>query len=457
MSDKAKEDPTEGDDSTDWATREQIQDSIPHAANDGVPVGIHIGEGFHWYDKGHMLTVGSFRQGKDVALILPALLSDGLAAGGISVVCLDQDGEYAAIAAPHLIQIGYNVHVLNPLNIPKVANLGNSCFNPLDCIEPISHNARELYDVLAMALYTRQKPDEDTFFDHRCRQYISLYLSFSNYLKEGSFHSVYIWLTYSDEKRRNLLEFMLSCKEFDGSDTALAIMTRLNSAEAEFEEHIYKAIEEAITVLKDKQIRASLATSDFTILDIVQRPTAVFICVPFDDLPHYAPWIRMILSFLLRMSTKRHDQRRKVVVVLDEVSQLDYMAEIFYSWTVLTYRNVTLWLIVQHCGQLKMIYGELYETFTTGATIKHWFSTGEDTITADYIASRMPQALTIIGPDCDDSPKGTDIEALGFNHFVGFTRMVCEIADLELPVKFDKVPYWELPFSRKNAPPNPYY
>lgn len=441
----------------DWATREQVQQALPHAGNEGVPVGIHIGEGVHWYDKGHMLTVGGTGQGKGVNLILPALLSNGLVAGGISVVCLDPKGENAAVAAPHLIAAGYDVHVLNPLGIPEIADLGNSRFNPFDQIDPASNDASKLYDVLAMALHNRKGTGGDSFFDNRCRQYLSLYMAYAHHTGQGNFETVYKWATWSGDKRKELLANMATDETFEEANTAEAISDRLTGEAAKMEESIYATIEDAINILKNKSLRASLAASDFDMRTVAKKPTAIFICVPFEDLPAYAPWVRMVFSFLLRTLTKHYDVRRKILVLLDEFPQLSYMDEIPRSSAVLRGYNVTLWPVVQNLGQLKTIYGENYEIFISSAIIKHWLSAGTDNTTADYISHRMPQSLKFIGSNPDGSPKEKEIKLLDPNQVMGFSKMICEISGLASPVRFDKVPYWDLAFSKDNAALNPFY
>ena len=442
----------------DWATKIEVSKNIPHAvAPDGSPIGIHIGEGLHWYDKGHMLTVGGSGQGKGVNLILPAILSDSFVAGGISLVCLDPKGENAAVAAPFLQRSGYDVHIINPFGIDEIAYLGNSRFNPFDMIDADSDDATRLYDVLAMSLHNRRGSGDNSFFDNRCRQYISLYMAYAHHCGMGNFDTVYDWLTSSGEKRSQLLASMATDDTFDQAKTAAAISDRLTGDARKTEDNIFGTIEEAIDILKNKRLRASLAASDFDMRTIAKKPTAIFLCVPFEDLDYYAPWVRMVFNFLLRTLTKHYNVDRKVLVLLDEFPQLSYMDEVPRSAAVLRGYNVTLWPVVQSLGQLKSIYKDNWQIFINSSVVKHWLSAGADNETAEYLQGRMPLALRFLGENADGSPKYSEGKLLSGSDAMGFKQMVCEVAGMDRPAKFDKVPYWNLPFAKDNASPNPFY
>ncbi|GAB3754724.1 type IV secretory system conjugative DNA transfer family protein [Spirosoma pomorum] len=420
-------------------------------------IGIHIGEGIHWNEKGHMLCVGGSGQGKGVNLVLPALLSEGLTAAGVSVVCLDPKGENAAVSAANLIARGYDVYVLNPFGIKEINNFGNSFWNPFNLIDPKSDNASKLYDVLAMSIHNRKGQGNNSFFDNRCRQYISLYLSYAHFIGQASFDTVYRWTTFSGDRRTELLYSMATAINFDGSDTAQAVLDRLVGEAAKTEENIYGTIEEAMNIFKDKALRRSLSISDFDMREIAKRPTAIFVCIPFEELGYYSAWVRMFFNFLLRTLTRHYDVNRKVLVLLDEFAQLSYMDEIVQSSTVLRGYNVTLWPIVQSLGQLKDIYNDKWEVFINTAVVKHWLSSGADNTTADYVSHRMPQAIKFIGNNADGSPKEILTKLLDPNQVMSFDSMICEISGLEKPIWFRKIPYWNNPFCRENASPNPFY
>lgn len=442
----------------DWATTEQVLKVLPQGNGpNGKTIGIHLGQGYHWYDKGHMLTVGGSGQGKGVNLILPAILSNGFVAGGISLVCLDPKGENAAVAANFLKRSGYDVHVLNPTGIKEIAQFGNARFNPFDLIDADDEDASRLYDVLAMALHNRRGQGDNSFFDNRCRQYISLYLAYAHHVKMGNWETVYNWLTMSGDRRKELLASMSEDETFAQANTARAISDRLTGEAGKTEESIYGTIEEAIDILKNKKLRASLAVSDFDMRTIAQKPTAIFLCVPFEDLDYYAPWVRMFFNFMLRTLTKYYNTQRKVLVLLDEFPQLSYMDEVTRSAAVLRGYNVTLWPVVQSLGQLKKIYGESWEIFINSSVVKHWLAAGTDNTTADYLEKRMPIAARFLGQNADGSPKYTEGRLLSGNDAMGFEHIVCELSKLDRPIKFNKVPYWELPFTRDNAAKNPFY
>ena len=441
----------------EWAAGDEIRKRLDKGKAGDTVLGIHIGEGVHWNEKGHMLCVGGSGQGKGVNLVLPALLSEGLIEAGMSVVVLDPKGENVAVSAAHFKRNGYAVHVLNPFGIPEIAEFGNSRFNPFDLIDPSSNDAPKLYDMLAMALHNRKGAGENSFFDNRCRQYISLYMAYAQHIGKADFGTVYSWLITAGERRKTLLASMATDETFEGASTAEAISDRLTGEAARTEESIYTTIEEAINILKDKNLRDSLSASDFDLKTVAHQPTAIFVCVPFEELGYYAAWVRMFFSSLLRTLTKHYNVDHKVLVLLDEFPQLSYMDEVVRSLAVLRGYNVTLWPIVQSLAQLKKTYGEEWELFLSSAMVKHWLSNGADNFTADYITKRMPQALKFIGNNADGSPKEIQTKLLEHYDVINFPHMICELSGLDKPIKFKKIPYWDLPFSKDNASPNPFY
>ncbi|TDE08054.1 type IV secretory system conjugative DNA transfer family protein [Dyadobacter psychrotolerans] len=440
-----------------WATDDEISHALPPAKdNNGQPIGIHIGHGWHWYDKGHMLCVGGSGQGKGISVILPALLSDGFSNAGISTVVLDPKGENAAVCVPHLRQAGYDVHVINPFQIPQIRDLGNSRFNPFDLIEP--HEAKKMCDVLAYSLHNRQTSGDNSFFDNKCRNYLSLYMRYALHTGNGNFDYVYQKLQLPGKKREEFLALMAGGDDtFSGAQEAENIFTSLTSQSAKTEENIFGTILEAINILGDDALRNSLSTSDFDLRTIAQKPTAIFICIKHDELRYYAPWVRMFTDFLLKTLTTYYNPNRKVLVLLDEFAQLGYVNEFKNSPAVLRGYNVTLWPIVQELGQLQSIYKDAWETFISNAAVKHWLGGSMDNTTADYIAKRMPMDIKFVGSNADGSPREVQTRLMDAEQIMKFDGIICELNKLASPIKFKKVPYWELPFSKDNASPNPFY
>lgn len=440
-----------------WATDEQIARVLPPAKDaSGNPVGIHIGHGWHWYAKGHMFCLGGSGSGKGVSIILPAILSNSFVGSGSSLFCLDPKGENAAVAAPFLRSRGYDVHIINPFNIMEIADLGNSRWNPFDLIEP--HQAKKMCDVLAYSLHNRNNGGDGSFFDNKCRNYISLYMRYALHTGKGTMSQVYHWLMLPPDKRLELLSQMATDENgFPGSVEAENIMAGLSGEAAKTEENIFGTIQEAVNILADDALRLSLDASDFDMKEIAQRPTAIFLCVRHDELRYYAAWVRMLTDFLLKTLTVHYSKNRKVLVLLDEFAQLGYVDQFKHSPAILRGYNVTLWPIIQELGQIQAIYGKHWETFISNAVVKHWLGGSMDNTTAKYIEQRMPFDIRFIGNNPDGSPKEMRVPLMTANEIMNMQGMICELTGLDRPIMFNKVPYWDLPFSRGNASANPFY
>jgi type IV secretion system protein VirD4 len=450
-----------------WTTERELANrfNLPVASTytDADMVGIHIGNAIHWNELGHILTVGGAGQGKGTCLVLPALLSDGLVRAGISVVCLDPKGENAAVAAAHLKRAGYDVHIINPLNIKHLAGFGNSRWNPFDLVEEGSE--KKFCDLLAFSLHNRQSGGDGEFFNSRCRQYISLYmryvLHFNRSLEDESevplFDQLYHLLRLSGETRENLLAKMAGDDTFSGHSDAEAILSRVMSSSIKTEESIFSTIEEAINILADENLLASLEASDFDMREIAQRPTAVFICVKHEELRYYAAWLRMFTDMLLKTLTNYYNPDRKVLVLLDEFAQLGYVDQFSYAPAVLRGYNVTLWPIVQEIGQLQKTYGrEAAESFISNSVVKHWIGGTMDNTTADYVAKRMPKRVEIIYDD-NGRPRGQMVPLLDTQGIINYGKIIGEASKLSAPFEVHKIPYWQWRFAMNNASPNPFY
>lgn len=433
-----------------WATTEDMQARLGYDQ-----LGINIGNSWHWNEKGHMLTVGGAGSGKGVNLIIPTLIDPHFFNAGISAVILDPKGENAAVTAPYLRQGGYNVHIINPFHIPQIAHLGNSRWNPFDCIEP--HEVKKMCDTLAYSLHNRIGGGDGSFFDNKCRQYISLYMRYAYHTDNKSMSYVYNSLLLSGEKRQIFLSKMSVDDSFSGAAEAENILSGLMGETAKTEENIFGTIHEAINILGDDALRESMSASDFDMRQISQQPTAIYICIKHDELRYYAPWVRMFTDFLLKTLTTHYNPNRKVLVLLDEFAQLGYVNEFKNSPAVLRGYNVTLWPIVQELGQLKSIYNDHWETFISNASVKHWLGGGMDNTTAKYIEERMPMDIKFVGNNVDGSPREVQTKLMTADQIMKLNGMIVEISGMDKPIFFEKLPYYQNEFLKNNASPNPFY
>lgn len=440
-----------------WATGDDIRKRLSTGKSSDTVIGIHIGEGVHWNEKGHMLCVADINQDKNISLLLPALLSEGLMEIGASVICLDPNGEKAAVSAPHFLRNGYDVHIVNPFKIPELGHFGNSRFNPLDQVNPDSKDANKFYDMLAMAIYNHNPQREEFSFDDRCRQYISLYIAFARHVGIANFETVCKSLRFPPDARAIRLTQMADDQTFERHHIAAAILSRLSGEMSEAEDRIFSTIEEAISIFNDKNLLASLLTSDFDLKNVAYQPTAIFICIPSDTLSIHAAWARMFLGSLLHTLTKFYNPERKVLVLLDEFIQLSYVDKMVKSMAVLRGYNVTLWTIVDSLKQLRNIYGTNYELFIDSANTKHWLSYGTDKFTTDSIKERISRALMLTNNTSEKLSQKIETKPKEYDCFITPDYMTCELSGLTKPIRFKKIPYWENPFSKDNATKNPFH
>lgn len=419
-------------------------------------VGVNVTGSYRdlWSKKGHILTCGYPRSGKGTNIIIPVFLEESLKSNNApSFVCLDPKGENLAICGENLKKSGYHVIALNPFHIPVIQNFESAHFNPFDHFEAGQIDFSSYVNLIANSILPPEKHEHsNSFFNKNGNRILSIYIRYLMIQdKEAkTIRTLHRWLKYSDTDRDALWDEMA---DIDQYDVGLDIRDLANKV-AEGVKSTNEVMENILAAMKcftDDPIRECMSFSDFSLKEISNRKTALFICVKPEDLTDYAVFMRILVASIMRGFSKYFNPNRKVVMIMDEFFQMGYLAE-FEKGIDYLGQYVSLWPIVQHLSQLKTLYPSMWEGYVGGAAIKHWMV--RDNFTAEYLSKRMPNTLVFLGENADGSPRYKEKPLLTPFEIMNHDGIIMEIDGMGTPGELEKKPYYNW---FNNYSPNPYY
>lgn len=134
-----------------------------------------------------------------------------------------------------------------------------------------------------------------------------------------------------------------------------------------------------------------LARSDFSLADLKEKPTSVFLSLPAGRIGTHARWLRLMIALTIEaMERNRTRPKDPVLVIMDEFHALGPMKVIERAAGLMAGFGVRLWPILQDLTQLKRDYKESWETFLGNAGLTQWFGVN-DLTTLEYLSKRLGQ------------------------------------------------------------------
>ncbi|MCH5716709.1 type IV secretory system conjugative DNA transfer family protein [Niabella hibiscisoli] len=124
---------------------------------------------------------------------------------------------------------------------------------------------------------------------------------------------------------------------------------------------------------------------------------------PPDKLDSHYQYLRLVMTTALRSAVRNHDKR--ITFLLDEFAALGYLPEMKTALSTYAGYNITMWPIVQDLGQLKSIYGEVWETFISNTAVRNFLSVS-DVFSLEYL-SKLMGTKTVVTYDEKGKPNTT--------------------------------------------------
>lgn len=344
----------------------------------------------------HTLIVAQTGAGKGTRVCIPTLLR--YSAG--SILTIDPKGENAAITArTRRDQLKQEVHIVNPWGELQdvYARLGfqTATFNPLDAIDRNDPNAVSVAQTLA-ATICPVTSEKDRFWQGSAGQILS---------------AVFLWITDQPQEKKTLgraRELITQSREDFKKNTLARMMVssafhgaikELISPYYDLAPETYSGIisnlGEATKFLSDPQIKASTATSSFSMEKIRDDYTTVYIVIPHDRIETHATWLRLVIASAMQALKKRTriktPPHHRCMFLIDEFGSIGHIADIPRDIALMRGFGLDFTLVIQGLDQLKHHYGEAKGTILNNCAVK-WFCHISDLETAKYISESLGKA-----------------------------------------------------------------
>lgn len=332
-------------------------------------------------DDRHLLTFGPTRSGKGATVIVQALLEVPH-----SVLCIDPKGQNAAITARRRRELG-DVYALNPFGLHTGApwNLPKSRFNPLSHLDAAQENLVADVSSLAEALILTK--GRDPYFDDTARDLVKLLILHlvTTKGKEATLPEMRRLLTLPEEA------FVKTLAEME--ESTFAFVRQPASRFLKETRDIQSSISSAITqtaflddpVLADPE-HGALTGSDFSIPQLQQRPTTVFVILPGRYMEAYARFFRLVVTTAIDQLTAQAGGY-PTLLLLDEFATLQNLPAVSKAFGFAAGYNLQCWGFLQDLPQLQAIYKDKWESFIANAGLLQFF-TPSDLTTAKYLQER---------------------------------------------------------------------
>jgi type IV secretion system protein VirD4 len=186
---------------------------------------------------------------------------------------------------------------------------------------------------------------------------------------------------------------------------------------------------------------------------------AVSVVMPLQYITTHAAYARLVTAVALWTMQEGKLARGRVLFLLDEFPALGRMGRIADGLATFRKYRVWLWPIVQNLGQLKILYGENWQTFISNAGLQQFIGAG-DLETARYVSDLLGEATIEVQ---SKNPGGISTYETK-RQLATPDEILCLRDDLQIvaidnlkPLVLGRTPYWQRSELRTRFHPNPYH
>ena len=337
--------------------------------------------------EGNLITIAPAGAGKGAGVVIPNLLTyPG------SVVVTDPKGENYMVTARTRKRMGQAVFCLDPFDVCKGERKAR--LNPLDLIDPSSHDVMDDAKVLADTLILRsgQEKDSERFFNDMAVALLQGLIMFV--------------ACEAPEDRRNLVEVRnllteppedlnITLSVMESSSAVHGLIARAASKFRGLNEKVRTdVLATAISnteFLDSPAVMKSMSRSSFDIRDLKKSgEVSLYFILPTDKLAAYSRllrlWVATTIQAMIRVPGK---PKNRVLFLLDEMAQMGPMEPLVQAVSILRGYGGTLWMIFQDLSQLKSIYPDnKWQTFVANSIVQQYFGVS-DLDTAKYVSELL--------------------------------------------------------------------
>lgn len=290
---------------------------------------------------GHILTCAPTGAGKGIGAVIPNLL-----AYPGSAFVLDLKGENYAVTARARRELGQHVILVDPFGITGQAT---HALNWLDTLDPDSPDVVSRATGLADMLIAAEGAEADSHWTETARELLRGLLVYVATLPapRRSMAELRRIVTASEADLADTLAEMADDPECGQRIPARTAAAHLNRPERE-RGSVLSTVVRHTAWLDDPRLCATLARSDFSLVDLKRRPMTVYLAIPPDRLRACLGFVRGFIGLALDGITAAPGRPvHRVAFFLDEFGQLGRMDRLADSVTLLRGYGAQLWLFVQ--------------------------------------------------------------------------------------------------------------
>lgn len=366
--------------------------------DDGQKVGVPL--------RSHLLTFAGTGTGKGTSLIIPNLRqwADG------STLTIDPKGENAEQSWQHREAMGQRVYVLDPMRAANVPDRLRVSFNPLAEIMDRERQRR------AAGLPSTAREDIRAIADGMVMRYSSEHGMWDNGSVSIIAGVIADCLTNADPENLNLaavrrilmmpddlLEEVLAGMANNAAFGGLArAASKFGLSKAKSTREYMKGAVEHTDWLDNENMADLLSRSDFSLSELKNGKTSLFLVLPPDYLEEHARFLRLFVRLAINAMARGGQDGGKCLFILDEFFSLGRIDEIAKTVGLMRSYGVHLWPILQDLPQLISLYGkDNFDTFFSNSSAHIFFGNG-DPVTVQHIAERLgrygPDEVTTMRP-----------------------------------------------------------
>lgn len=335
-----------------------------------------------------------------------------------SLLCLDpKEGENARLSWKAREALGQKVYVIDPFKFTQsIPDRLRASFNPLADIDPSSPTAATQIRNLADGLVVVHDPRHMEWTEG-ARDILAGLIAYNIQDAPPQFRSLAQVRNmlmqpfgtpqnggggsglYADAMRMMKMQGLGGLARAAG-DIIMQAVTGENKQPGQF----LNLAKRATKWLDDAVIADCLSRSSFSLRELKQRPTSVFVALHPDYLETHAAFLRLFVQAALNAMTTGGEQGTHCLFLLDEFYALGKIERVQKAAGKLRSYGVHLWPILQNLGQLDELYKvEGRETFFANSDALTFFNCGGDDRALDYISRRIgaltPEEITSGPPE----------------------------------------------------------
>ena len=332
----------------------------------------------------HAITIAGAGAGKGVGVIIP-----NLKLWPNSVLVIDPKGEAAEETVKDREAMGQKTHVIDPFNSSRVDDRFRASYNPIEHLDIESMTIKEDIEMISDGIIMRPDPSA-SHWDDGAQAIISGLIAYA--------------LLTLPKKEQNLIEVRAILRNVDRFDAVAEEMKNLSGcgglceagASAIYAKeggYFVSNAEKNTRWLDSEGMKNALTKSTFSLSDIKQKNTSVFLVLPANYLTQHGRFLRLFvrcaIEEMMRKTPSGDLKGTECLFLLDEFFALGFINEIAVSAGLMRGYGLKMWVVLQDIGQLVKLYGrEGADTFFGNSDV-HQFFGNMDAATLDYISARL--------------------------------------------------------------------